>query len=89
MCKVEIQTLEPASTREATETLVKILNITYANTDLKDVAYNTTHMNTEERTQLLRFLEDSEDLFGGTLGDWDTETVDLELNSYSKLFNFK
>ena len=34
-------------------------------------------MNAEERTQLIRLLEYSKDLFDGTLGDWDTEPVDL------------
>ena len=35
----------------------------------------------------LYFIEDFEDLFDGTLGDWSTESVDLELNPYSRQFN--
>ena len=61
----------------------------YAKIDLKQVADNTTHMNAEERTQLLRILEDFEDLFVGTLGDWDTDTINLELKTGSKPFNSK
>ena len=34
-------------------------------------------------------LGDFEDLFDGILGGWDAETVNLELNSYYKLFNCK
>ena len=68
MCEVVIQTSEPVSTREATDILVKILYSTYSKEDLKQVTDNATHMNPEERTQLLRLLEDSEDLFDGTLG---------------------
>ena len=46
-------------------------------------------MNAEERTQLLRLLKKFKDLFYGTLGDWDTEPVKLELNPGSKPFNSK
>ena len=82
-----MQTVEPASTRQATERMVKTPNHTYAKTYLKQVAYNTTHLNSKERTLLLILLEDSEDLFEGTLGDWSTEHVDLELKPGSKPFN--
>ena len=70
-----MQTAETASSRKATEILFKILDITYAKADLKHVAENATHINAEEITQILRILKDFEDLFDGTLGDWDSETV--------------
>ena len=89
MRKVVMYTAEPVSTREATDILVKILYSDYAKATLKQVANNSTQMNDEERTQLLRLLEDSEDLFDGTLGDWDTDPVNLELNQYYKPFNYK
>ena len=69
MHKVSMNTEQPASTREATEILVKMLYITYAKADLKQVADNATQMNSEEITQLLRIREYFRDLFGGTLGD--------------------
>ena len=72
MCEVVMKTSEPFSTREATDRLVKIIDSTYVKADLKQVANNTTHMNAEERTQILRLLKDFEDLFDVTLGDWDT-----------------
>ena len=90
MRKVVMQTAEIASTREATERMVKIIDITYANADLKQVDYNKNQMNAEERTILLSFIEDFEDfedLFDGTLGDWATEPTDLDLKPYSKQFN--
>ena len=40
MREVSIKTAEPASTREATGRLIKILDCTYANADLKQVADN-------------------------------------------------
>ena len=42
MCKVVIQTAQPASTREANERLVNILDSTYAKADLEQVANNAT-----------------------------------------------
>ena len=47
--------------------MVKIIDSTYAKADLKQVANNTTHLNYEERTQLISLLK-VEDLFNGTLG---------------------
>ena len=58
MCKVVIQTVETASTKEDTEQMVKIINSNYAKSDLKQVADNATHMNDKERTLLLNLLED-------------------------------
>ena len=89
MRKVVMQTSEPVSTREATERLVKILDSTYAKDDLQQVAANTIHMISEDRTELPRLIQDFEYLFDGTIGDWDTDTIDLELNPYYKTVNFK
>ena len=50
MLQVFMQTADPASTREATDRLVKILEITYAKADLYQVADNATPLNAEERT---------------------------------------
>ena len=58
MHKVVMQTAEPASTRETTERIVKILDITYTMADLNKVADNKTQMNYEERTLLLILIED-------------------------------
>ena len=52
-----MQTAESDSTREATESLLKILNSTYTKSDLKQVADNATQLNYAKRTQLLRLLE--------------------------------
>ena len=87
MCKVVMQTAEPASTREATERMVKIFDSIYAKADLKQVVNKASHMNSEERTLLLSLIEDFEKISHGTLGDWATKPVDLELKPYSKPFN--
>ena len=66
---------------------MKILDSTYANADLKHVADNASHLNAEERTLLIVLLEDFEDLFDSSLGDWANEPVDLELNPDPKPFD--
>ena len=80
------QTAEPASTREATERMVKILDSTYAKAYLERV-FNSSQMNAAERTLLLSLLGYFEDFFDGTLGNWATEPVDLELSPDPKPFN--
>ena len=44
-------------------------------------------MNAEEITHLLSLLEYFGELFGGTLGDWATDPVDLYLKPGYKPFN--
>ena len=61
MHKVVMKNAEPAFTREATEILVKILDITYTKAYLKQVATKANQLNSEERNQLLSLLEDFED----------------------------
>ena len=56
MREVVMQNAEPDYTREAAEILLQILDIIYENVDLEQVAYNSTQINAEERTQLLRIL---------------------------------
>ena len=48
--EVVMQTAEPFSTREATQSLVKILNSSYVKADLEQVASNATHLEAEEIT---------------------------------------
>ena len=67
--------------------MVKRFDSTYAKSDLRQVAKNATQMNTKERTLLFVLLEEFEDLFYGTLGDWATEPIELELNTDSKPYN--
>ena len=69
MRNVVIQTEELASSRKANEKLVKFLDITYVKAELKQVANNATHLNSEERTQIIRLLKYFKDLFYVTLGE--------------------
>ena len=49
MSKVMMHNEEPASTREATERMVKILDSAYAKADLEQVVANASQLNAEER----------------------------------------
>ena len=67
----------------------RIIDITYAKADLKQVDNNSTHLNSEEITQILGILKDFEHLFNSTSEDWDTKPVNLELKPGYKPFNSK
>ena len=69
--------------------MFKILDINYAKSDLKQVANKSTQLDSEEITQLLSLLKYFGDLFDGTLGDWATEPVGLELKPGYKTFNIR
>ena len=69
--------------------MVKILDSTYTNAGLKQVANNATQLNDEERTQLVIILENFEELCDGTLGYWSTEPIEFEPHPGSKPFNRK
>ena len=71
---------EPKSTEELTDRTVKILDAVYTKADLPSVVENNcSHLSLHQRTQLLKLLTEFEDLFDGTLGEWDTDPVSLEL----------
>ena len=89
MRKVVIHTVEQVSMREATEFIVKIICSTYVKECHEHLATNKTQLNAEETTKVLGLLTDFEDLSNGTLWDWDTDPVYLELKTDYKPFNCK
>ena len=50
---------------------------------------NATHINADERNQLIGIIKEFWDFFDGTLVEWDTEPVNLGLKKKSKPFNCK
>ena len=67
MRKLLMQNAESVSTREATERSLKIIDNTYTKSDLEQIIDNENQLNTEERTQLIRLLQNFEGLSYGTL----------------------
>ena len=48
---------------------------------------NCSHLNSKEQAKLLEVLNKFEDLFDGTLVDWDTEPVSFELKEGAKPYH--
>ena len=62
-----------------------MLDAKYEKDDLNKVMTKTfQHLTATERYRLLHILKKFEDLFGGTLGTWDTNPLYLELKDKSK-----
>ena len=74
------RSVEPKSTELATQRIVKILDAKYEKANIPElIKNNCSHLNPEEQKKLLEVLTEFEDLFDGTLGDWNTEPVSFEL----------
>ena len=72
--------LELISTREATKRTIEILDANYQKANLPEVIRETCgHLSSADQSKLLRLLKQYEELFDGTLGDFQTEPVKLNL----------
>ena len=71
----------------ATQRVVQILDANYKKADLPEVVKTCTHLSQNEQNELLEVLQEFEDLFDGTLGDWNTEPVSFELKSGAKPYH--
>ena len=76
---------EPKSTEEATQCAMHILDANYHKANLQSVVdTNYPHLSLPDQNKLLDLLTKFEDLFDGTLGDWNTEPVSFELKDGAK-----
>ena len=81
---------EPKSTLDATNGVIKILDAKFEKADLKAVVKdNWKHSSVPKQTQLLKLLTKFEELFDGTLDDWDTELVSFQLNEGARPYHDK
>eukprot|EP00804_Cyclotella_cryptica_P026366 CCRYP_007685-RA/>CCRYP_007685-RA protein AED:0.46 eAED:0.46 QI:0/-1/0/1/-1/1/1/0/85 len=81
---------ELQSTLEATQHIVKILYANYKKADLQSiVSTSCTHLSLQDQNSLLELLTEFEELFDGTLGDWNTEPMSLELKEGTKPYHGK
>ena len=70
---------EPHSMQEVTQRVVHILDAKYEKADLQSVvSANCTHLSLQDQNKLLELLTEYEELFDGTLGDWNTKPVSFE-----------
>ena len=76
---------KPQGTHEATRRVVHILDAKHEKADLQSVvSTNFTHLSLQDQNKLLELLIELEELFDGTLGDWNTERVSFELKERAK-----
>ena len=81
---------EPLSTAGATKRAVKILDAKYEAADLKSVVkLQCDHLKEHDQHMLLELLEEYAELFDGTLGEFNTEPVSLELKEGAKPYHGK
>ena len=80
---------DSTSMHDATTRLKKILDAKYTKANLKAEVDKCTHLNEEERKQLLSMLKEHEDLFDGTLGAWRSEKYRIELKPDAQPYHAK
>ena len=82
--------LEPISTQDATKRTIEVVDANYKKTNLPEVVkYTCGHLSSIEQSKLLHLLTKYEELFDGTLGDFDTDPVKLYLLLRAKLYHGK
>ena len=84
-----LRSIEPKSTKEATERVVKILDSKYEKVNLNEIVANAKNLDEDQKQMLLKLLKQYKTLFDGTLGRWNTTLVNIELPSNSKPVNAK
>lgn len=67
----------------------KILESKYEKADLSKVVEELTHLRDPERLELLRGMQQYEDLFQGKVGKWTGEPVDVKLKPGTKPYHAK
>ena len=72
---------EPQSLLEATKRLIEILDAKYEKAMRRAITEENCpdHLSATEKDKLLKLLEEFEELFDETLGDWDCNLVSLQL----------
>ena len=87
MEEVVMQTEEPDSTIESTYIVVNILYSIYAQACIHKVAQSAVQIDRNHWKKPLGILKGFEDLFDITLGNWETNTINLEVKPGYKPFN--
>ena len=76
---------DPAVIAEATDRTMEILDANYEKADLPKIIHEIcSHLSSSEQAKLLKLLQKCEELFDGTLGDFQTDPVRFDLNLGTK-----
>ena len=80
LCTAFIEATEPKEVQQASNRVNKILDAKYEKADLpKIIKENCEHLNVNEKNSLLHTLLNFEGLFDGSLGEWQTKPVSVEI----------
>ena len=80
--------LEPTATKEETKRTVEILDAKYEKANLAEIVSEyCAHLSSQQRAKMLLLLNKYEELFDGTLGDFNTDPVRLNLKKDAKPYH--
>ena len=68
---------------------VKILDANYKKADINETVGGYKHLSEKQRSKLKSLLYRYKELFDGTLGDWKTDPVNVQLKEGARPFNMK
>ena len=74
-----LSTEEPISTSDEKSRTIKILDAKYEAANLDELVSESTNLDVDQQKALRYLLGKYEDLFDGTLGDFDTDPISLEI----------
>ena len=80
---------EPAEVKEASKRVEGILDAVYEKADITKIVNECKHLSIEQRNDLFILLNKHKSLFDGTLGEWDTPPVSLEVKPGERPFHGK
>jgi hypothetical protein len=83
----QITSKEPQSTLKATKYLIEILDAKNEIATIRAITDDEclNHLSAKENDKLLKLLQEFEELFNGSLGDWDCNPVSLQLKKGAQL----
>ncbi len=74
---------------KATARVKRILDAHYEAADLDEIIASCSNLNTEQKQQLKKLLEEFKELFDGTLASWKDEQINIELKEGATPYHAK
>ena len=78
---------ESGHAADMSERVKSILDAKYEKADLREICNNQRHLNQKEQQELYQLLRKHETLFDGTLGKWNGEPYEIELQEGAKPYH--
>ena len=74
-----LYSVESKATKEATDLVLKILDLKYKKANLSKVVEDADNLNKQQKRMLLKLLKQYNELFDSTLGKWKTALVIIKM----------